>query len=258
MKRLFLDIEVSPNIVMAWRTGYKIDLNYDGIVKERTIICACYSWQGQERVYSLAWDKHQDDRALLEELLPVMEEADEIVGHYIDGFDLPWIKTRALKHDLDMLPKYKTIDTKAWASKHFYFNSNKLDYISQFLGSGGKIKTDFQLWKDVMAGSAGALERMVRYCKGDIRELKFVHSKLERAVPHKTHEGLLQGKAKWSCPKCASEQVRVGKYGVTAAGTQRYKVTCEACGAHYTITKAVAEAQFAGGGSAVQVHNPNL
>jgi DNA polymerase elongation subunit (family B) len=117
VRRLFYDIEVAPNLVLAWRTGYKIDLNYDGIVKERAIITIAWKWEGEKKVHCLTWDENQNDRQMLEEFMPVLAEADEAVAHYGDRFDLPWIKTRCLFYGIPSLPLYKTIDTKQLASK---------------------------------------------------------------------------------------------------------------------------------------------
>ena len=44
-KRLYLDIETSPNIGMFWESGYKKNISYDNIIKERAIICICYKWK---------------------------------------------------------------------------------------------------------------------------------------------------------------------------------------------------------------------
>src|SRR5688572_1670103 len=98
-KRLFFDIETSYNIVSTWRAGYKIDIPYQSILKERQIICICYGWEGEKKIYSLKWGK--DDKKMLQQFIKVASKADEIVGHNIDRFDTPWIKTRCLKHKID-------------------------------------------------------------------------------------------------------------------------------------------------------------
>lgn len=161
-RRLFLDIETSPNVVYSWRVGRKITIDYENIVQERAIICIGYKWQGKP-VRCLTWD-NGDDKSMLEEFVPVLESADEIVAHFGDRFDVPWLRARAAHHGILISPYLKTIDTKAQSSRSFYFNSNRLDYLSQFLKLGKKIETDFKLWKDVVAGNERALARMVQYC----------------------------------------------------------------------------------------------
>lgn len=237
LKRLFFDIEVSPNIGLFWAPGFKLSITPDQIIKERAIICIAYSWEGSSRVEVIRWDKSQNDRSMLEEFLPIANSADEIVGHFSDFFDIPWFRTRCLFHGLEPLPQYKTIDTKAWASKYFYFNSNKLDYLSKFFGRKGKIKTDYKLWYDVTVhNSQKALNYMCNYCKGDIVELKFVFNKLASCCKPKTHVGVLAGGDKWSCPSCGSEDVTGEKKRVSAQGVITYQMHCQECGAYHTVS----------------------
>jgi DNA polymerase elongation subunit (family B) len=47
---------------------------------------------------SLTWDKKQSDKAMIKAFLKVMAQADEIVAHNGDKFDLKWLRTRALLH----------------------------------------------------------------------------------------------------------------------------------------------------------------
>lgn len=237
IRRLFWDVEVSANIVLAWRAGYDLTINHDSIIQERKIICICWKFEGENKVYSLRWDKNQDDKAMLREFLKVANEADELCGHYADRFDLPWFKTRCLIHGFEPLPAYKTIDTKAWASKYFYFNSNKLDYVGSVLGLGKKIKTDYDLWKDIMLKRCPiALDKMVKYCCRDVDLLEKVYHKLKFCVKPKTHAGVMAGGDKWQCPRDGSTNVHLSKTKISAAGTRSYQFKCNDCGGYFTIS----------------------
>ena len=86
-KRLFFDIETSPNVGFFWQSGYKLNIPYTNIIKERAIICICYKWADEDKVYSLQWDKNQDDKTMLEKFMAVANEAHELVGHNGDRFD---------------------------------------------------------------------------------------------------------------------------------------------------------------------------
>lgn len=240
IKRLFWDIETSPNVVLSWRVGYKINIDHDNLLKERAIICIGYKWEGESEVHCLTWDKQQNDRAMLEQFLSVAAEADEMVAHNGDQFDLPWFKARCIYHGLPTLPSYKTVDTLQWARRKFYFNSNRLDYIAKFLGMGGKIKTEFGLWKSiVLQGDGAALKRMVTYCKKDVALLEQVWKRMAAHVPHKTHAGVMAGRDRWTCPHDGSQNVRVARGArVTAAGTKQYQMQCNDCGRSYSINEA--------------------
>ena len=237
IKRLFWDIETSPNVVLSWRIGYKINIDHDNLLKERAVICIGWKWEGDDEIHALTWDKEQDDAAMLAKFLKVANTADELVAHNGDGFDLPWFKTRCIFHGLPTFPAYKTVDTLQWARRKFYFNSNRLDYIAKFLGLGGKIKTEFGLWKKiVLAKDAGALRTMVDYCKRDVGLLEQVYAKIAPHVPHKTHAAVSMGGDKWQCPRCGSDHVKVNLTRVTAAGTVFKQMQCRKCGATYSIS----------------------
>lgn len=138
-KRLFYDIETSYNIVKAWRAGYNLTITPEDIIHERAIISIVYKWEGEEDVTVLTWNKGCDKK-IIEDFVKVMADADELVGHNLDKFDTKFIMGRALKHGILGLPKYQSTDTLKLARKHFMLNSNKLDYIAQFLGLGSKTK----------------------------------------------------------------------------------------------------------------------
>lgn len=53
IKRLFFDIETSPNIGYFWRTGYNLSITPDCIINERKIICISYKWETEDKIYSL-------------------------------------------------------------------------------------------------------------------------------------------------------------------------------------------------------------
>ena len=238
VKRLFFDIETSFNIVAAWRTGHKISITHDSILKERAVICICYKWAEAGKVYSITWDKNQDDKEMLEKFVAVANQADELVGHNGDKFDLPWIRTRCLYHRIPMLPQYTTMDTLKGARSKFHFNSAKLDYIAKYLGVGGKTSTGFGLWKDiVLHNSKKALKEMVEYCKNDVVILENVYNEMSPYLPHKTHHGVLAGKEVGSCPNCGGEDMKLGKTRVSAAGVKKYQMQCQSCGKYNTVSE---------------------
>ena len=86
IKRLFFDIETSPNIGLFWEAGYKKNIDYSNIIKERAIICICYKWQGEKITHGLHWDSKQDDKKMLIDFIKIdtwsLSTLDQIYRHY--------------------------------------------------------------------------------------------------------------------------------------------------------------------------------
>lgn len=236
-KILFIDIETSPNVAYSWRVGYNLSITPDSIVQERRIICVSYKWHGDNKVHTVHWDKDQSDKCILEHIVPVLNEADLIVGHNGDRFDMKWLRTRAAFHRVPMRARYKTVDTLKKAKASFYFNSNRLDYIAKFFGVGAKLEhSGFQMWKDVMAGDPKAMKEMVEYCEMDVIVLEDVYLAMEKYIIPNTHAGVISGKAVSSCPSCGGEHITLLKNEVTARGTVSRLVECQSCEMSYPIS----------------------
>lgn len=217
---LIYDLETSPNIGWFWRAGYKQNIMPNQITKERAIICVSYKWQDQNEVYNLTWDKNQCDKFLIEQFVEVLNEADLIVAHNGDRFDLKWLKTRALFHRIPMLPNYKQFDTLKVAKSKLYLNSNRLDYISKFLGFEGKIQTTPDLWnKVVMLNDRLAMKDMLDYCDEDVIQLEKVYNELQYLDNPKFHEGVLSGGVKYSSPISGGFNLKLIKSVTTNTGT---------------------------------------
>lgn len=235
IKRLFFDIETSPMLVYSWRIGNKISLSHENIVKNWGIITICYKWEFEDEVHSLTWD-NQNDKEILKDFIKIALQADEMIGHNGDRFDIKKIRTRCIYHRIPMMPKYRTLDTLKKSRGNFYFDSNKLDYIGEYLGLGRKMQHEgFSLWIKCLNNDQEALSTMVEYCMRDVVLLEDVYHALEHYIKPNTHAGVHNGSPKWSCPICASENVKFVKTDVTQKGTLSRVVQCDDCGQVYNI-----------------------
>jgi predicted RNA-binding Zn-ribbon protein involved in translation (DUF1610 family) len=244
MNRIFWDIETAPNIGTFWKAGYKIRIPHDNILQEKEIICICWKREGVKKVHHLEWDwkklgNNQADKKMIKEFAKVVADADELVAHNGDRFDMAWVKARALIHGVDLFPFQKTVDTLAWSRK-LYFNSHRLDYLGKHLLGEGKIDTSYGMWKEIMLNnSKKAMADMVKYCKKDVVLLEKVYHELLKFNKPKTHVGVLHGGERWSCPYCGSEDVLRNRKTVTAAGTIQHTMKCKSCGKYHTINNKV-------------------
>jgi DNA polymerase III epsilon subunit-like protein len=237
-KRLFFDIETSPNIGLFWRTGWRERISPENIEKERSVICIGYKWEGERKKHCLTWDKNQNDRDMLAAFIEIMDEADELVAHNGERYDLPFVRTRCFYHQLPVFPDHKMIDTLKMAKRYFMFQSNKLDYIAKFAGMSGKIATNYDLWKKILLhNDEKALAYMVKYCKMDVQVLEDVFKRMNPYIPHLSNYAIMNGGSIVECPNCGSENMRVMKNRVSAQGTKRVQLQCneEGCGKYHTV-----------------------
>src|ERR1700739_213307 len=85
-KRLFLDIEITPSLGWVWQ---KWETNVIKFKKQWEILCFAYKWEGGETRFVKGKEK---DQVVLLRLL--LDNADVVIAHNGDNFDLKKINTR--------------------------------------------------------------------------------------------------------------------------------------------------------------------
>jgi DNA polymerase elongation subunit (family B) len=238
-KRLFFDIETSYVKALVWRPGdqYVPITNIRGRTK---IICISYKWQHEDKVQTLTWDKNHSDRKMVETFIKVLGEADEIVAHNGDRFDIKHVRTRAIDLGLLMYTKYRTNDTLKKARRFFNFLSNKLDYIGEFLEVGRKVVHEgMTMWEKVQEGTKAEqkeyLDKMVEYCEQDVILLQDAFTLMVPYIDHNTNYAVLSGGAKWQCPECGGKDVKLTHTDTTAMGYIKRHMRCT-CKKSYHIS----------------------
>lgn len=237
VKRLFYDIETSYNIVKSWKIGYNIILNPEHIIQERAIICMCYKWEGENTVHSIHWDDGNDAR-IIQKFIELAIEADELIGHNADQYDAKFLMTRAIKHGIQGLPKYNSYDTLEKAKKYFMFNSNKLDYIAQYLELGKKAEHEgLSMWdKVILEKDEKALNCMINYCKQDVLLAEKVFNKLRLYTETNNNNAVLATGKKYACNNCGSMSVKLQKTYATKTGMIKRIVKCGDCRQQYLLS----------------------
>lgn len=223
---LFYDLETSLQLVTVFQLAHNDWIDPSAIVQERYVICASWSWEGEDEVHSVSvldspkrYRKNPyDDFYVMQKLHKVISSADCIVAHNGDQFDKKYVDTRMLYHGLAPLPPVTSVDTYKTAKSRFLFNSNKLNYLGTFLGLGEKIQTTPGLWMRVLNGDSDAVLEMVEYNKQDVRLLKDVFYKLRPYMNNYMNRELFGG---IGCPRCGSTHVQ--SRGVHRAITRSYR-----------------------------------
>lgn len=235
-KILLWDIETSLMVVTAFQLKTEF-IPHSAILQDWNIYCACWKFLGDERVQSVQVGRDvTDDRAVCKRLRDLVAEADLVVHHNGDRFDLKKLNARLIFHGIDPLPPKATVDTLKEAKRVAYFTSNRLDYLDKHFGGPGKIRTEPDLWMDVLHGDMDALDSMVEYNKGDIEALERVYLKLRSYMKTHAHVGVMKGEGrKCSCPKCGSIKVYKSGTRITGSGIKQQHYKCLECKAYYQV-----------------------
>lgn len=235
-KVLFLDIESTPLIGMAWE---KRDTDLLHVVKDRHILCFGYKWFGESKTKVLSlpdYDTYKkdptNDKELLLEIRELLDQADIVCGHNAQDFDLKIINARMAVHNIPPPAPYTIIDTLKSSRKYFGFTSNKLNDLGISLGLGEKESTGgFQLWLGCMAGDKKAWAKMTKYNKRDVDLLEQVYLKLRPWIGNHPLVSPLGGHS--SCKACGSSDMQ--KRGFTFAKFKpRQRLRCNSCG-HWNV-----------------------
>lgn len=184
-KILVLDIETAPMKAFVYGL-FKQNIPLKAIDKDWFMFSFAAKWVGKDKIYYADTRKRKnvcDDSIVCKQLHELVSQADIIVGHNSDSFDIKKYNTRFIKHGLDPVEYSQTIDTLKIARKYFKFTSNKLDYIAQFLGIEGKYKSrkyeGMDLWTACYDKNMEAFEEMEIYNKQDVVVTEKVFDKLK-------------------------------------------------------------------------------
>lgn len=238
MKVLFYDIETSFCKGHFWRPGWNQTIHPHQITEHAKIISIHWKWGDKEEVNNLDWGLNkQCDKKMLKKFIKELDKADLVVTHNGKRFDTPWLRTRAMFHNIDFRPKYNELDTYKLAKKYLNLPSNSLKEVCKYFGLESKKDAGgIQTWIDVIyKKDKKALEHLLYYGDGDITSLEAVYNKFLPYVMNTTHSAVLSGGNKFSCPNCGSNIVQMNKKYTTAAGTVLRYMRCGKCRQQYKI-----------------------
>lgn len=133
-------------------------------------------------------DSLEEERKSLEWLKTKLEDCDMLVTWYGSGFDVPFIVTRALYHNIDIsrLTELPMLDLHEWSRANLLLGSYSLESVSRFLGVGKSKEFHGEdisaLYRMVERGNFEARKLIVDHCKDDILMLKQVHERLKAHI----------------------------------------------------------------------------
>ncbi len=131
-----------------------------------------------------------EEREALEELARELEGCELVVTWYGSGFDLPFLKARAilLGVDLRKLLLLPSLDLYLWCKNHLLLSSYRLDSVARFFGLTRKVEFEGKdvstLFRLARGGDRNSRELILQHCAEDLELLREVHRRMERWVEH--------------------------------------------------------------------------
>jgi len=212
----------------------RASIPHDGLLTERYIICGAWQWLGEKRVHSVSQadyprvftcDPH-DDYRVVARLRAMLSEADAVIAHYGDNFDMKYFNTRCIVNGQHPVHNLTQIDTYKMATRKFKFNNNRLDYLGKRLVGYGKAPSSMKMWRGCFHGEPRQVRKMTTYCKQDVKLLTAVYNKMAPFVTPGLNMRIFTGRA--VCENCASEYIHYRGYRYTRK-TKWREYVCKDC-----------------------------
>jgi DNA polymerase elongation subunit (family B) len=234
MKILLIDIEVAPNTAHVWGI-FDQNISINQLLESSYTLCYAAKWYGNPKIMFDSVQKSGKDK-MLASVHALLDSADAIVHYNGSRFDIPILNKEFLLSGMPPPSPAKHIDLLQVARRQFRFVSNKLDYVAQALGLGGKTEHEgHTLWVKCMNDDRKAWKIMEEYNKNDVVLLEKVYDKFKGWI--KQHPNHNAYSPDICCPNCASRKLQ-------SRGTQRSRVAvyqrfqCQACGSWSRSIKA--------------------
>lgn len=240
---LILDVERLPGITTQywWDRGDLKNryIHHETVTRHPRTTIMCAKWYDEPDVIRLTeWDRGGRN-TFLKRIHALMSQADIIVGHHVDGADVPWLKgDMHIEAGLPPLPPFKTVDTLKVLRREFKSGApfKGLDAFCQIVGLTAKTdRYDRDAMERAVAGSAEDRQRLVDYCAGDVIATQGLYDFLR---PHiKNHPALFaDGDDKLTtCNRCGHHTKPIAKRYVANVLTYGMR-KCDNCGGHSRIS----------------------
>ena len=212
-KILLFDIETALMEVYVWGL-YKQRIPHTNIIKDKDgsekswfVLSWAAKWLFDDNVQSdivtPSESKSRNDKRILKSIWKLLDEAEIVIGHNLDRFDIRKLNARFIDNDINPPSPFRSIDTLKVARKEFAFVSYKQDFLTKHFELENKLKTEFQLWVDCMQGDQSRLDEMAKYNRHDVMGLEQVYLKLRPYIKNHPNLGVLVDMD--VCPTCGCE-----------------------------------------------------
>lgn len=235
-KILFLDIETAPNKGYFWGL-WDQTIGTNQVEETSYVLCWAAKWMDEKDVMFASVRQRGGAKEMMRKMHRLLDEAHIVVHYNGIKFDIPTINKEFIQLGMSPPAPYKQIDCMKEIKRLFRFQSNKLDFVSQALGIGSKVKHEgFELWVKCMDGNEAAWSKMESYNRGDVRLLEKLYMKLRPWIDRHPNLGAFEDVS--CCPKCGSEKNQQRGYAVTQM--MKYaRYQCMSCGGWFRGNKSL-------------------
>lgn len=260
-KVLVLDIENSQMIISGFPTYnlWNIDhIDPKYIEHDWYLTCAAWLWVDPEKgAYSKSFSvstlddpkaykkNFRDDLVVVKRLHEVLQQADIIVGHNSNAFDLKKINQRIIDYKLPTIDYPPTVDTLLVNKKYGKTSSNSLAHLCRHYGIAQKMELPKGVMHAADQGSAKAMKKLVAYNKQDIVSTAQLYLRLLPYIKNHPDIRRVMNLAKSPseaanmkiCGSCGSKNVISWGSYPTKLGPVR-RIICNDCGSSTKGSKA--------------------
>lgn len=229
-KILTIDIETSPNLAHVWGL-WNQNVGLSQLMESGEVISFAAKWRHEDEVM-FASVYHDGKTRMVRKAFDLLSDSDYVVHFNGVKFDIPHLNREFLIAGYAPAAPFAQVDLLKVVKKNFRFPSNKLDYVAQALGLGGKTShTGHQLWVDCLNENPEAWELMKTYNMQDVVLTEKLYDRLLPWISGQPHAGLFyrDEEGEDSCPNCGSLDLRPqGRAYTSVSVFQRFR--CAECG----------------------------
>jgi len=228
---LFIDIETAPIVAYVWSNW---QTNVIATKEDWYVLSVQHKYQHESAVHFERKTKAKgNDKSVVKHAWNLLDDADVVVAHNGDRFDLPKLNARFLYYGFGLPSPFIPIDTKKEFKRHTGLASYSLKEIARYYELETKLSNSgFDLWLGCMANEEWAWIEMEEYGNQDIVVLEAVFDKIQPAMNFPGRAGNRFNAQQWygayTCTNCGSKDTKVRKEYRTKAGKKR-AVQCQEC-----------------------------
>ena len=238
---IFADFEVSKiklEIETYGLKNYNSYYRHEDVTRDYSLLA--FGWMSindkEARCISVSSKAPFNDEFIVRKAHEIISNADVVIGHNWDQFDIKKLNTRCLFYGLPPIKPTHTIDTLKEARKNFALTSKSLAYLAKYLKLENE-KMESPDWYKIQNGNYDEIQYMREYCKRDVELLIPVYKALRPWM--KNHPNMLPyigekdvvGHDVDACTTCGSTDLKVmDSINYTRAGNApKMILQCQSC-----------------------------